>query len=202
LIRPKLPLLELRDFQFFDFVPCSLELKEGEVLGIQGASGSGKSLLLKAIADLVPNQGMAFYKGQAAEAFGSADWRKKIGYLPAVSAWWFDDVASHCSEWDTKGLEALGLDLDVLNWPVSRLSTGERQRLALVRLLSHSPSVLLLDEPTASLDTANRKLFEDLLERWLSVEQRAAIVVSHDPAQLERLATQQSVLKEKMLVSI
>jgi putative ABC transport system ATP-binding protein len=75
----------------------------------------------------------------------------------------------------------------VLEWTVSRLSTGERQRLALARLLALQPQVLLLDEATANLDPPNRDRVEDLIQDYRREQGAAVLWVSHDPDQRRRL---------------
>jgi len=86
-------------------------------------------------------------------------------------------------------LEALGLPGNALSWSVSRLSTGERQRLALLRLLAHNPEVLLLDEPTANLDARSRARVEALLLHYCAEACCGALWVTHDSGQASRLGS-------------
>ncbi|MBT3361838.1 MAG: ATP-binding cassette domain-containing protein, partial [Rhodospirillales bacterium] len=79
-----------------------------------------------------------------------------------------------------------GLNDDALGWPVSRLSTGEKQRLALIRALIQNPQVLLLDEPTSALDPDSRTMVEDLLAERIAAG-LSVLIVSHDAAQTKRL---------------
>ncbi|HEA25491.1 MAG TPA: ATP-binding cassette domain-containing protein, partial [Ectothiorhodospiraceae bacterium] len=72
---------------------------------------------------------------------------------------------------------------------VSECSTGERQRLALFRLLQNQPQVLLLDEPTSGLDQGSARQVEALILDYIKDNQAAAIWVSHDPEQCRRVAT-------------
>ena len=75
-----------------------------------------------------------------------------------------------------------------MSWNVSRCSSGEKQRLSVLRMLANAPRVLLLDEPTANLDAANAQRVEQMISDYL-VEHRAfAIWVSHDVAQLRRVS--------------
>lgn len=85
-------------------------------------------------------------------------------------------------------LARLGFAPDVLDWEVPRLSTGERQRLALARLLHNGPEVLLLDEATANLDPSNRTQAEQVIDDYRRKRQAAVLWVSHDPEQRHRLA--------------
>src|SRR3954468_15017359 len=88
----------------------------------------------------------------------------------------------------------LGFPDETGTWPVSRLSTGERLRLALVRALIIRPKVLLLDEPTAALDTAS----VTAVESPIAAERRAGLAVlwvTHDPSQAGRIADWQFVME-------
>jgi len=85
-------------------------------------------------------------------------------------------------------LARLGFQPDVLDWDVQRLSTGERQRLALARLLINAPEVLLLDEATANLDPSNRAQAEQVIDDYRRHRRAAVLWASHDPDQRQRLA--------------
>jgi ABC-type iron transport system FetAB ATPase subunit len=85
-------------------------------------------------------------------------------------------------------LGKLGFEKDVLEWRVDRLSTGEKQRLALFRLLLNEPKVLLLDEPTAALDSLNVGLVEDVISNVRKTSGAAVVWVSHSPEQIARVA--------------
>jgi len=87
-----------------------------------------------------------------------------------------------------------------LSWDVQRLSTGERQRLAIARLLARTPEALLLDEPTGSLDPDNVERMEHLLAQYRSDRGAPVLWVSHDPDQAERVATRQFTLRDGRLV--
>jgi ABC-type iron transport system FetAB ATPase subunit len=163
-----------------------LTLAPGQCVGLTGPSGSGKSLLLRSLADLDPHSGVMILDGVAAEQVPAPQWRRQVGLLPAESAWWHDTVGPHFERIPEPWLSELGFDAGVMDWQVGRLSSGERQRLALLRLLSREPRVLLLDEPTANLDRRNTWLVESLLSRYIRQHAVMTIWVSHDPDQLQR----------------
>ncbi len=156
---------------------------------VQGPSGAGKSLLLRALADLDPTRGDVWLAGVARSTFAAPEWRRQVGLLPAESHWWAETVREHMATEPGDDLAAVGFDADVLTWSVSRLSSGERQRLALVRLLSNRPRALLLDEPTANLDEVNASRVESLVRRYTEQHRAGLLWVSHDPDQAARLAS-------------
>ncbi len=168
--------------------PVSLSLGTGECVSISGPSGVGKSLLLRAIADLDPNEGEVWLGGLERSSWSPAEWRREVGLLPAEPAWWADRVGEHFEQ-SSPLLERLGFPAAVMEWSVSRLSSGERQRLGLLRLLVHRPKVLLLDEPTANLDPENTRLVEVVVQEYLEEHAACALWVSHDADQRARVAT-------------
>ena len=171
-----------------------LALSPGECVGVTGPSGSGKSLLLRALADMDPFEGHLSLDGRAAHSMPAPRWRRQVALLPAISAWWDDTVGPHFMGPHVKGLvgaeyHALGVPPEVAAWEIRRLSSGERQRLALLRILALRPRVLLLDEPTANLDKANTRRAESLIRDYGSRHAAALLWVSHDVEQLQRLCT-------------
>lgn len=166
----------------------SLRVEAATCSTIFGPSGSGKTLLLRAIADLDEARGEIWLDDQPRSAMSGPQWRAKVMYLAAESAWWAGHVGKHAGEWDIDVLHMLAFGRDVLDWEVERLSSGERQRLALARALARTPRVLLLDEPTANLDQENTTRVETLLARWRETSGGCLLWVSHDPAQRARVA--------------
>jgi len=167
----------------------SLDLPDGACVAVRGPSGAGKTLLLRALADLDPNEGQVTLDDQARAAMPAPRWRRLVTYFAAEPAWWADTVGEHFADWAAAAplIAALGLPEDCRSWPVARASTGERQRLSLARGLAHGPRVTLLDEPTSGLDEDARRAAEDLLlERFRSGV--SALWVTHDDAQARRVA--------------
>jgi len=176
-------------------------------VGVTGPSGAGKTLFLRAVADMDSCTGKISLHGTESVRMPPSEWRKQAGLLPSESVWWFDTVGEHFPSsrdeyWkqkDIKYFEALGFEADVLNWEVSRLSSGERQRLAILRLLVNRPDALLLDEPTANLDAENITRVEKFLETYWLENQVAVIWVSHDIEQLRRVSSRCFLLKNSTL---
>ena len=182
--------LSARGFGVAGGAQLQLQVAPGECVTLAGASGSGKTLLLRALADLDPHGGEVALDGQDARSLSAAQWRRKVGLLLAESPWWHERVGAHFpadADADLR-LSALGFSGDVLGWQVPRLSSGERQRLALLRLLALRPSALLLDEPTANLDPENTALVEQLVTDYRQAGQVPVLWVSHDPVQRKRIA--------------
>ncbi|MEC7637955.1 MAG: ATP-binding cassette domain-containing protein [Verrucomicrobiota bacterium] len=180
----------------------SFNVDSGQCLGLSGQSGAGKTLLLRAIADLDINYGEISIHGNLRSSFSGPDWRKKVGYLPAESKWWHLLTGQHFENSQNVPFESLGFsDYSILDREVSHLSSGEKQRLALARLLSLSPEVLLLDEPTANLDQHNSDLVEGLVNEYRKNHGAAVIWVAHDESQLLRVSQRRLRMKDKSLLS-
>lgn len=156
-------------------------------------------MLLRAIVDLDEHQGEVMIGEQSCQSMSGPAWRKRAGFLTAHSSWWLETVADHMSVTDTAALEALGFDSDIIDKPITRLSTGEQQRLALLRLLTNTPEVLLLDEPTASLDPENVARVELLIKRYRERHNTAVLWVTHDRGQVKRVATGQLMMEQGRL---
>ena len=155
--------------------PLSLDVDSGDCLCISGPSGTGKSQLLRAIADLDPHEGEAFLEGVASNELAANEWRTRVALLPPESRWWLPRAIDHFHDGVPIPLDHIGLTSAILEQPVSRLSSGEKQRLALMRLLSNRPRVLLLDEPTANLDPENTRRVEAVIMEYRRSHDAAVI---------------------------
>ena len=192
-------MLQITDLRTPLIGPISLSVAPGECVALLGPSGAGKSLFLRAIADLDPNDGRVSLDGRDRDGMPAYEWRRLVALVPAESGWWADRVGAHFNpRFDFAALlAAVGLP-EALGWEVGRLSTGERQRLGLVRALGEEPRALLLDEPTAALDQAATAQ----VERLISAEcARGApvLMVTHDAAQAARLAARSFRIKQGRL---
>ena len=183
--------------------PISFQIDDGECLALTGPSGAGRSLLLRALADLDPNQGRVTVDGRGREDMPATEWRCLVTYLPAESGWWRDRVGDHMADPSAARalLGRLGFaDPDaIMDSPVARLSSGERQRAALVRALLRAARVLLLDEPTSALDVDSCARVEEVLGERLA-KGTAVLLVSHDPEQIARMSARGLRLEKGRLV--
>lgn len=160
----------------------------GHILALSGSSGSGKSRLLRALADLDPHDGRVTLGGVAQTDVRAHVWRSAVIMVPADSQWWADSVGEHFPAGSPAGLAALGFGPEVMAWQVSRLSSGEKQRLALLRAVAHQPRALLLDEPTANLDPESTARVEAWLTGLAHANGWPVLWVAHDEAQIARVA--------------
>ncbi|WOX06817.1 ABC transporter ATP-binding protein [Microbulbifer pacificus] len=170
-----------------------LTISPGEIVCLSGASGSGKTRLLRAIADLEPHAGEVVLGDTEQSALPGHRWRSAVMLVPAESAWWHDTVGEHFSEatnrqFREQTLQKLDLPAEAFDWQVARLSSGEKQRLALARALSRKPVALLLDEPTANLDKDNTQRVETWLCEYIRQQQIPTLWVAHHEDQIQRVA--------------
>jgi phosphate-transporting ATPase len=145
--------------------------------------------LLRALADLDPNRGEVTLDDQARDAMPAPNWRRLVTYVAAEPGWWADTIGEHIADWSSaiRLLVALGLPESCHGWPIARLSSGERQRLGLIRALIQEPRVLLLDEPTSSLDEDGTAAVEQLISAYRA-RGGGVLWVTHDPRQARRVA--------------
>ncbi len=185
---------------------ASLELRAGERLVVEGPTGAGKTVLLRALALLDPlEEGRVLWRGEPVADAAVPAFRSRVAYLhqnPALAEGTVEEnlrapfaLRIHRGrrfdrERAVELLAALGRDASFLAKAVGDLSGGERQVSALVRVLGIEPEVLLLDEPTASLDPETTARAEALVGRWIGegAGTRAYVWVSHDRAQAGRVA--------------
>ena len=182
--------------------PYDFQVSAGRCAVISGPSGSGKSLFLRMIADLDPNEGEVFLDGASRASMDAPAWRHQVPYVPSEAGWWLDQVADHFAPGRrevARGLAAeLGLDDGQFDGPVARLSTGERQRLAIIRALVLDSPALMLDEPTSALDSEAAAKVEAALKARLDAG-LALLMVSHDASQARRLGAEAYVMINRKL---
>lgn len=180
-------------------------LRAGEQLAIVGPTGSGKSLLLRCLAALdAADEGDLGFDGRPLSEWTLPDYRSRVVYLHQRPALWegtvednlravFDLAAHRAREYDRDRavacLSAFDRGESFLRKSTADLSGGEQQITALVRALGIEPSVLLLDEPSASMDATVTRQVEELIAGWVQESpHRAAVWTSHDADQVDRVA--------------
>jgi putative ABC transport system ATP-binding protein len=173
------------------------KVNAGEFVAITGPSGCGKTTLLQMLGTLdTPSSGTLNYRGKPiSENVDQSRYRShEIGFIfqsfhllstftalenvqiPMFEMGW---SASERRDRALKLLSLVGLDKRAHHFP-AKLSGGERQRVAIARSLANNPSVLLADEPTGNLDSANSVLVLDLLERIHAEKNMTMVLITHD----------------------
>ncbi len=180
--------LIVRNLAVAGLAPVDFDLDAGECVAVTGPSGSGKTLLLRALADLDPADGEVALDGAARDSMPAPDWRRRVCYLAAEPSWWEDTVGDHFPDRGAARalLPELRLAPEFLDRSVATASTGERQRLALARVLLLAPRVMLLDEPTSGLDDEATGCVEGMLAERLK-DGAALLLVTHDAGLAGRL---------------
>jgi len=175
---------------------------------IAGASGAGKSTLLRLCNRLdVPDRGVVRFRGADVAGIDPMELRRNVGMVfqrPALFAGTVRDnllVADPAAaETALEGVvERVELRVELLDRIGDDLSGGEAQRVCLARTLITDPGVLLMDEPTSSVDPAAQRRLEDLARR-LCLDGVPMLWVTHDVAQMRRLADHLLVLEAGRLV--
>ena len=181
-----------------------VQLQSGQELALVGASGSGKSTALHALAGLVPVQGLAVVAGtdltKASNAQLETHRRKNVALLfqdfyllegytaleNVIAAFGLAGQPLHNAQKQAKALLER-VEMKRFAATPAQLSTGERQRVALARALAGQPQLILADEPTAHLDAARGQIALKLLREICGERQAALLIATHDPVVMEAI---------------
>jgi sodium transport system ATP-binding protein len=195
----------------------SLEVKQGEAVALLGANGAGKTTLLRILATLLlPTRGTAQIAGHDAQREPAAV-RRQLGYHAGSDLGFYTRLTgrqnlrffgrlNHLSDATIADrTRALGERFqlgEVLDRQTRSLSSGTIQRLSLLRALLHQPKVLLLDEPTRSLDAIGASEFRRFLKtEVLSRQGTSLLFASHSLPEIEILADRVAILREGTLLA-
>ncbi|RMG55370.1 MAG: ATP-binding cassette domain-containing protein [Gammaproteobacteria bacterium] len=197
-----------------------LDIQRGEVLGIVGGSGAGKSVLLRTMLGLHrPSAGQILYEGTDILSMGHDQWQqlqRRWGVLFQNSALFsslsvLDNVAFPLSEFTTLDpgereavarlkMHLAGLPPVAANRFPSELSGGMKKRAALARALALDPPLLFLDEPTSGLDPISARAFDRLiryLQRQLGL---TVVMITHDLDSLYGICDRIAVLVDRRII--
>ncbi len=187
-----------------------LIIEKGELVTIMGPSGSGKTTLIRLINRLSEtDSGTITLNGKDIRDYAPADLRRKVGMvfqLPVVfNGSVHDNLAFGTKLWgnniDLDSLaKACGISEALLNADAAQLSVGEKQRVCIARALANHPEVLLLDEPTSSLDAVNAERIEKLLLDLRKESNLTMVWITHEREQARRIGGRGLLLKDGKLV--
>ncbi len=113
--------------RFGDHGPYSLNCSGAETIGISGISGIGKTLFLRALADLDSHSGQISLDGQNCSNFSAPVWRSRVALIPGESRWWYDDVKSHMSSLDPEQISMVKTRFDKEKM-AARSKTAQKKR--------------------------------------------------------------------------
>lgn len=180
----------------------SFEVRRGQVLALLGANGAGKTTTLNCMLGITPFEGSIEIDGVSVGRAGKRA-RRLVGYVPQTPALGEGETCRQSLRFlaELKGADPARVDamLELVNLRPQRdmrigsLSGGMRQRLALAAALLADPPLLLLDEPTASLDAESRREFHALVMR-LKDEGKTVILSTHAVERLDEVADRALVL--------
>lgn len=183
------------------FSDLTATIESTERIVLLGKSGQGKSTLLRMLALLdSTDSGEMRLNGMQAHEIDTRVWRTKVTYvaqqavmLPGTIEENLKTVSKlHNATFDDKLAQKLmkEVGLESIDWAkkATDLSGGEKQRVALVRSLLLAPTILLLDEVTASLDQQSKAYVENLLVKWSEVKKTSFLWVTHDMEQAKKVS--------------
>lgn len=183
----------------FKMGPISLDIPAGFITAIVGPNGSGKSTLFRMALELEkPDEGTISVLDHQVGHGDDAQVKQRIGYLPEEPSDHEDKLKAQekarfnsfwYSNWDVNRYQELLLTLQVNdNLALGKMSKGMRRKCDFALALSHSPDLLLLDEPSSGLDPLAWKTMIEILHRYMEPGHRTILMTSHIVEEVKRLA--------------
>ena len=181
-------------------VSCTVE--QGQITGLIGPNGAGKTTLLRILASrLIPDSGTVRIFGEPLAQKGKKAFRSRVSFLPADDRGFYWHLSGrHNLEffaglhgwWGKKARRKIGeatskVGLERLDAPYQEYSSGMRQRLALARALMQEATLLLMDEPTRSLDPSSAQNFRQLIRATCRHSSRTILVITHNLEEAQQL---------------
>jgi ABC-2 type transport system ATP-binding protein len=192
----------------------SLAIERGDLVGLLGPNGSGKTTILKLLGGMLrPRHGSIAFEGRKLADWPRREAARKIAYVPQETHAPFDFSVMeivlmgrfpHLGPFALEGpadlavahqaLEATGMSA-FASRPFHTLSGGEKQRVVIASALAQEPELLLLDEPTASLDPDTADWIRSRLERYRAEQGATVLLASHNMGEVERLCERVIIMK-------
>jgi putative ABC transport system ATP-binding protein len=191
-----------------------LDVNKGEIMGLVGPSGSGKSTLLRCFNRLIEiDSGEILFNGRDIRWFPPVDLRRSMVLVHQESAMFpgsvYENVAYGPSLLGpiSRGhilqcLSEAGLSYEYAEKDASKLSGGEKKRVALARALALRPYVLLLDEPTEGVDPKNILTVEDTILKFAKNHELTVLWVTHNVEQAKRVSDRIANLKDGKVIEV
>jgi len=191
----------------------SLEVREGEALGLVGPNGSGKTTILKIILGILrPTSGTVVFRDRKLSERDWKEFKRSVGYMPERVSF-YDNLTGKETLKLFAGIKGADknrtheftsriLPEDLLRRKVGTYSKGMRQRLNLAQALVSDPGILVLDEPTSGLDPVAIREFYDILEEVRSAKKLTVILSSHILAEIEDKIDRVAIMKNGSLKAI
>ena len=187
----------------------TLSVRGGTITGLLGRNGAGKTTLIRCLLGLInADCGDCRLWGEPSWQAG-ADKRRRIGFVPQTLAGhlWMNAhqtlhyYAAFYPDWDAAFADHLLAQMGVPgHQPLSQLSEGERQKVAIITAVAHRPDLLVLDEPVASLDPTARRQFIDLVLEEFTSEDKTVFFSTHITSDIERMAAEVALLQNGRIV--
>ncbi len=193
----------------------SFTIQEGEIVTILGPSGSGKSTLLRLIIHLdFLESGDIFYRGKSTKEWNVVELRREIGFVLQTPYMFEGSVRDNIlygprihrrMPEDEDGfvqniMNSVGLTEDLAGRKATELSVGQKMRVSFARTLANQSQVLLLDEPTASLDPIAANRIHDLIQQFNHERNLTILVVTHEIQTARKLGKRSLFLMEGRIV--
>ena len=187
-------MFKLQDVKYKDILEIdNLTINEGEITCIVGRSGGGKSTFLRLLNNMVsPDEGNILFKGEDVSEYNPIKLRREVLMLPQNPVIFSGSIRDNfnitlnynneyamADEKYVKLLDKVGLEGHALEEDAENLSGGEKQRLALARILILDPDILLLDEPSSALDEETERLIIEMLVECIKTKNGTMVMVTH-----------------------
>jgi ABC-2 type transport system ATP-binding protein len=187
----------IKKFPQFKLGPLNFDLEPGTVLGFVGPNGSGKTTTIQCLVGLLRAESGEMEVFGCPNDLNKPEWKLDIGYVGDIQVFYerwtgqknLDFLSQFYPNWSDERASELAKRFNLpLHKRAKDLSTGNRVKLSLVAALSHSPRLLLLDEPTSGIDPVVRMEVLDVLFEILETGERAIFYATHILPEISRLA--------------